>query len=739
MSNTHPIISNGALTVVSRTATTISLKWQKATDKETPAEKLEYCVTWCVSPYVWDNKVRKMGEWIANNDSYTIKGLQPGTKYDVIVYVHDSQGAESMYAITTITTLAKELPNNPPVVPNKIVSISKIGNTSMTITWQSATDKETARKDLKYLVQWTPGPDYANSNTKQSSLLPDISSKRRFVRPGIGLPKITTQLNSYTITGLYPGRSYRVRVYVYDGMNYSAYSPLYATTSNNSDGGGGGGSTGTVDNSKAIRDLLASVPYSQTALINNDLYNDKTLYPDAIESQPDRDAAFLLTKKENTITNKEIYVRGSGYQNIYPGAILLVDTDLTTGSPTPLASVKRNKICIFGDFLAGSTTTQNDVEANNEGVTKAVNRIMETLLKDSRYEAPGMQAPRTRIHSSQESLMLDLKVDSSFAGVNVKVKAKTNTSEQTFVHATTLEQDYFTVKLKDTWKEDPSTLFDKSVTPEQLRKAMNGKALAIVTSVTYGRTFSYLREYSTKAVKVSSSQKVTGYGTDVDASEDYSALKSYQNSDIFNLGGIGLTKSVLQGMKTQREIEQAMANNMQFGRNNQGVVTKYTIQLVTGTTLGKVIKPLFNGKQYEIGYVRCPRKLSAYVNVFPVRVGGPGGGDVRVYLDVQCFRVVNGRPVIFKTINVNTPDKIQDPWYYTCNKSATHIYGDLNVGEYIYRNPTMRVKSRASKVSRWTTDDSRILSHGEIETGEMEVYLKGDVAKSVTIKEIKSK
>lgn len=153
MSNTHPIISNGALTVVSRTATTISLKWQKATDKETPAEKLEYCVTWCVSPYVWDNKVRKMGEWIANNDSYTIKGLQPGTKYDVIVYVHDSQGAESMYAITTITTLAKELPNNPPVVPNKIVSISKIGNTSMTITWQSATDKETARKDLKYLVQ----------------------------------------------------------------------------------------------------------------------------------------------------------------------------------------------------------------------------------------------------------------------------------------------------------------------------------------------------------------------------------------------------------------------------------------------------------------------------------------------------------------------------------------------------------------------------------------------------------
>ena len=701
MSNTRPVTQNAVLTVVSKTATSITLKWNKATDKETPADKLSYTVAWC-SPELKLHEIN-----VGNTDSYTIKGLQPLEKYIVFVWVKDQQAAARLYDAITVTTLTKELINEVPTIPNKTVGIRSIGPTSITISWQSATDKETAQKDLKYLVQWTPGPDYASSNIKQSSYL-------------FG--------NSYIITGLYPSRSYMVRVYVYDGKNYAVYNPLYVTTS----------ASNPVDNSKAIRDLLASVPYSQTALINNDLYNDKTLYPDAIESQPDRDAAFLLTKKENTITNKEIYVRGSGYQNIYPGAILLVDTDLTTGSPTPLASVKRNKICIFGDFLAGSTTTQNDVEANNEGVTKAVNRIMETLLKDSRYEAPGMQAPRTRIHSSQESLMLDLKVDSSFAGVNVKVKAKTNTSEQTFVHATTLEQDYFTVKLKDTWKEDPSTLFDKSVTPEQLRKAMNGKALAIVTSVTYGRTFSYLREYSTKAVKVSSSQKVTGYGTDVDASEDYSALKSYQNSDIFNLGGIGLTKSVLQGMKTQREIEQAMANNMQFGRNNQGVVTKYTIQLVTGTTLGKVIKPLFNGKQYEIGYVRCPRKLSAYVNVSPVRVGGPGGGDVRVYLDVQCFRVVNGRPVIFKTINVNTPDKIQDPWYYTCNKSATHIYGDLN-GEYIYRNPTMRVKSRASKVSRWTTDDSRILSHGEIETGEMEVYLKGDVAKSVTIKEIKSK
>jgi len=741
MANTHPIIADTKLTIVSRTATTISLRWKKATDKETPANRLMYTVTWCVAPYVWDNNVRKIGERKIDNDNYVITGLQPSTTYEIIVYVRDEDGCESMYASTVVQTLPKELPNTPPVISNGVVNFSAINSTTVMVSWYKATDKETAQDDLKYLVTWTPGPDYSVNNRKQSALLSGKTNKPTLPdrKPGLAgaFERWASKRQSYRITGLYPNVTYKVMVYAYDGKSYSAYQPLYVTTAPAQTGGGGGSTS--ADNTKSINSFLSSVPYSETALINNDLYDDKTLYPDAVESLPDRDAAFILSKKETNISNKEIYVRGNGYQNIYPGAILLVDTDITTGSPTPLSSVKRNKISIYGDFLAGSNTTQNDVEPNNSAVATAVNKIMETLLADSRYEAPGMQAPRTRIHSSEKSLMLDLSVDSSFAGVNVNVKAKTDSSEQTFIQATTLEQDYFTVKLKDTWRQDPSSLFDKSVTVEQLKKAMNGKAIAIVTSVTYGRTFSYLREYSAKKVKIDSSQKVSGYGTTASGSENYSSSDRYENDAIFNLGGSGMTISALRSKKTKAELEKAMADNMKFSRNNQGVVTKYTIQLVSGATPGKVVKPLFNGKQYQIGYIRCPRRLSAYINVSPVRVGGPGGGDVRTYLDVQCFRVVNGKPVIFKVINKNSSSKVQDPWYYTCNKTRTVIFGDLNAGEYIYKDPTIRIKSRASKVSKWTTDDSRILNHGEIETGDMELYLKGDVARAVTIKEIKSK
>lgn len=729
MANTYPTIPDSTLTIVSRTATSIALSWKKATDKETPANKLTYTVTWCVAPYVWDNNVRKMGEPKVDNDNYVITGLQPSTIYEIILYVSDEEGAESMYAATTVQTLPKELPNNPPIITNGNVRFSSIKPTSVVIAWQRASDKETAAGELKYYVTWTPGPDYSPKNRRRSSLLSGIPKSKIL---GIRKPTTAKTPLTYTITGLFPNQSYLVMVYAYDGKDYSAYQPLYVSTPAAT--AGDEGSSTNVDNYKSINSYLSSVPYRETALINNDLYDDKTVYPDAIESLPDRDAAFLLTKKETTISNKEIYVRGSGYENIYPGAILLVDTDLTTGSPTPLSNVKRNKISIFGDFLAGSTTTQNDIEANNSEVSKAVNKIMEALLADDRYEAPGMQNPRTQIHSSEKSLMLDLSVDSSFAGVNVNVKAKTDETEQTFIQATTLEQDYFTVKLKDTWHQDPSSLFDKSVTVDQLKKAMNGKAIAIVTSVTYGRTFSYLREYSAKKCKVDSSQKVSAYGTEVSGDESYSSSETYENDCIFNLGGTSLVISALRSKKTKEELENAMADNMRFSRSNQGVVKKYTIQLVSGVNPGKPIKPIYNGKQYQIGYTRCPQKLKAFINVGDVTILG---GNVQTHLwKLQCFRVVDGKPVIFKTIDDNSTSKDRDPWWFWSKETRHVVFGNLNPGEYIYKDPTLLIRSRGSSTRDWTEDDSRYLNKGEIETGDIEIYLTGAAQTRVKIDKI---
>lgn len=694
MANTEPIISNKSITIVRKTTTSISIRWNRATDRETPQNRLLYTVTWCETPYVWDNKIRKIGERKYDNDSYTITGLKPDTSYDIIIYVRDENGTENVYKRTTVRTLSDTASNKAPVLPNRVVTIDKINTNSIQISWEKATDKETAQNELKYKVQWVMGPSYSNNESKETVYM--------------------TNVNSYKITGLYPNTVYRIQVIVNDGLRTSMYNALYVTTLPNE-----------ADKEKARRTAinagLAGIPYRAADLINSTLYNDRTVYQDAIESLPDRDCAFLLSKSETTFDQKEIYVRGSGYENIYPGAILMVDDQITSGSPNPLGRIPRSKISIYGDFLAGGNPFQENVNPANYDVRIATNKIMEALLKDPRYDAPGMQRIRTKIHSSQQSLMMDLGVDASFAGCSLNVKAKTNSSEQTFIQATTLDQDYYTVKLKDNWKQDPSSLFDKSVTWEQLKKELNGKSIAIVTSVTYGRTFSYMKEYSAKKFTYDGSQKVSGYGQSANSSQSVAESSEYNSDEIFNLGGTALPISALRGKRTQAELEKAMSENMKFSHDNQGVVTKYTIQLISGSYPGKVVKPLYSGTQYQIGYTRCPRRLSVRLNVSDVTILS---GLVKVQLDVQCFRVVNGKPVIFKTVNGSSPSKVQGPWWCTTKTSRYQEYGDLQPGEYIYKDPLLRVRA---KVVKYAANDERRLNNDEISTGAMEVVMKGNV------------
>ena len=504
---------------------------------------------------------------------------------------------------------------------------------------------------------------------------------------------------------------------------------------------GGSGNASEADNtlsrSQRINEGLRRIKHNAYDLLNSDMYNDKESYPEAIEDASDRDFAYILDKRQSSFSEKEIYVRGSGYENIYPGAILFVDSDITSGSPNPLGRIPRSKISIYGDFLAGGNPSQSNIDPNNSDVRMAINNIMHTLLSDSRYDAPGAQRPRTKIHTSQKSLMMDLGVDSSFAGCNVNVRASATSSEQSFIQATTLDQDYFTIRLKDDWHQDPASLFADSVTWDDLSNELNGKAIAIVTSVTYGRTFSYMKEYSARQFTFDSSQKVSGYGQSASASQSLAESSSYTNDEIFNLGGTSLTISALRGKNTQHELEEAMADNMRFSHANQGVITKYTLQLITGPTPGTVVRPLYSGTQYQIGYTKCPRRLFAHIDVSRVHIGP---GKVKVQLDVDCFRIgkegeQKGKILPTKSIDGGSPEKAQDPWYYTFSSSRNREYGDLEPGEYINKGPLLRIRSKRGGGS-YSAQDERRLTAKEMETGALNISLSGSVYDSVKIRDL---
>ena len=562
----------------------------------------------------------------------------------------------------------------------------------------------------------------------------NITAKSKKYATMRGIQKLT--LNGCAIT--YPSDAYYSSERC--AVTCDGYNELYGEiviTANGSGYTGESGNTSEADNTRRrheyINEGLREIKHNAYDLLNSNMYDDDYSYPEAIEDASDRDFAYILDKRQSSFSEKEIYVRGSGYENIYPGAILFVDSDITSGSPNPLGRIPRSKISIYGDFLAGGNPSQSNIDPNNSDVRMAINNIMHTLLSDSRYDAPGAQRPRTKIHTSQKSLMMDLGVDSSFAGCNVNVRASATSSEQSFIQATTLDQDYFTIRLKDDWHQDPASLFADSVTWNDLSRELNGKAIAIVTSVTYGRTFSYMKEYSARQFTFDSSQKVSGYGQSASASQSLAESSSYTNDEIFNLGGTSLTISALRGKSTQHELEEAMADNMRFSHANQGVVTKYTIQLITGPAPGRVVRPLYSGKQYQVGYTKCPRRLFAHIDVSRVHIGP---GKVKVQLDVDCFRITeDGEIDIFKSVDGGSSERDQDPWYYTFSNSRNREYGNLDSGEYIYKNPLLRIRSKRGGGS-YTADDERRLTAREMETGALNISLSGSVYDSVKIRDL---
>ena len=110
--------------------------------------------------------------------------------------------------------------------------------------------------------------------------------------------------------------------------------------------------------------------------------------------------------------------------------------------------------------------------------------------------------------------------------------------------------------------------------------------------MTYGRTFSYLREYSAKKVKIDSSQKVSGYGTTASGSENYSSSDRYENDAIFNLGGSGMTISALRSKKTKAELEKAMAEAYRVYQANVRETGELIFQLTKGAREGVPEKEL---------------------------------------------------------------------------------------------------------------------------------------------------
>lgn len=204
----------------------VTLSWDSARDESTPSTELQYMVV--TSPYdnIGDaddalvNGIISMA-WKNSFSTHTVTGLEPGEIHYLNILVKDRDGFISAYSKVTVLTSIPASVKTPPVPGNSgILSAweNEINFHNFNLRWVSATDTETAERNLQYMVYYCK-----NDNIQSYS---EAQSNCKKATPGWVL-----DISQFRIRNLEESVEYYVNVFVRDGDGMvSAYAGTSVTT-----------------------------------------------------------------------------------------------------------------------------------------------------------------------------------------------------------------------------------------------------------------------------------------------------------------------------------------------------------------------------------------------------------------------------------------------------------------------------------------------------------------------------
>lgn len=228
---------------------------------------------------------------------------------------------------------------------------------------------------------------------------------------------------------------------------------------------------------------------------------------------------------------------------VFPGALVLADTNLANGTPTPIA-VARGPVTISVD-LPGLRDAKRTVDApTNSSVQDALNQLIEAFLSTpdaQRYSlAARSNTQVTRVYSSEQA-SLALGFSAKWAQGSASANLTGSTSSERLAVTAFYRQVFYTVSM-DT-PDSPGAVFGPDVTPEQLAALVSNDAPpAYVRSVDYGRLVMIRMEVSKQAASVdleAALNAVTASGTEVggDVKARYQAAFESATFSVVAIGG----------------------------------------------------------------------------------------------------------------------------------------------------------------------------------------------------------
>ena len=214
------------------------------------------------------------------------------------------------------------------------------------------------------------------------------------------------------------------------------------------------------------------------------------------------------------------YLLNPSSLNIYPGAILVVDNNLDTLTPT-LLNLPRGEVSLVTDLPKRSNgDTECIVKADKYGnltapVNDAISRMVEKF-KESGLPLKSQLIDITEEASSSEELRLKVGASANVSGIVAAADFESQSKNYNKYFFTNYSQIFYTVKAEYN-RYDMSELFAPEVTVNDIKRVTGGKPLIFVTSVNYGRMFHITENISSSVKEMVDSASVSYSGVTVNS------------------------------------------------------------------------------------------------------------------------------------------------------------------------------------------------------------------------------
>ncbi|MBN2651366.1 MAG: fibronectin type III domain-containing protein [Spirochaetales bacterium] len=250
-----PVVSKKQVSVVIDSADSCLISWEAATDSVTVQDNLLYKAVLTDSNSLSVDELDSVSasqlllDWKVATLSAVAKGLDAKNIYYIHVFVKDEAGN-----ISTYTSRQVRLNDKPPVVGSAgIVVASAIDYSSLTLSWEPASDGETLPANLKYKIL---------KSTLYYENIDEIKNLEDVVLSW------SDGIDHYSVSGLNSDTLYYFYILVKDeAENLAIYVPCPATTKNKAPVAGTTTIKNLVDNSLTLEWSLASDDSSAQELV----------------------------------------------------------------------------------------------------------------------------------------------------------------------------------------------------------------------------------------------------------------------------------------------------------------------------------------------------------------------------------------------------------------------------------------------------------------------------------------